>query len=79
MVVRREGQELDEVVGQRDLFEEVGCGRMLGAQLVDLRADAIGIKSAFLDPLPDLRARDLGGGRVLHEVVDRGRPNPVQP
>ena len=25
------------------------------------------------DPLPDLRPGDLGGGRVLHQVVDRGR------
>src|ERR1700745_565006 len=31
------------------------------------------------DPLPDLRPRDLGCGHVLHEVVDRGRPDAAQP
>src|SRR5436190_15682360 len=28
-------------------------------------------RRAMFDPLPDLRARDLGGGGVFHQVVDR--------
>ena len=31
------------------------------------------------DPLPDLRARDLGGGGVLHQVEDRHAALPAQP
>ena len=30
-------------------------------------------------PLPDLRARDLGRRGVLHQVVDRSRADAVQP
>jgi hypothetical protein len=54
----------------------------LAAQGFELRADqrrdepgrdrpAVGERAAMMDPLPHLRARDLGGRRVLHEVVDR--------
>src|SRR5262249_1950516 len=32
-----------------------------------------------VDPLPDLRAADLGGGRILHEAVDSGGPAAGQP
>src|SRR6266566_2880931 len=31
------------------------------------------------DPLPDLRTADLGGGRILHEVVDRSGTPARQP
>ena len=31
------------------------------------------------DPLPDLRARDLGGGRIFHQVVDRHAAVAAQP
>ena len=34
---------------------------------------------AVFDPLPDLRAGDLGGRRVFHEIVDRHRAAPAQP
>src|SRR3954452_13689959 len=34
---------------------------------------------AVADPLPDLRARDLRGRRVLHEAVDRRRAVAAQP
>src|SRR5579872_5992814 len=40
---------------------------------------ARGVEAAGLHPAPDLRARDLGGGGVLHQVVDRGRAHAVQP
>src|SRR2546428_10038113 len=36
-------------------------------------------RRAMSDPLPDLRARDLGGGRVFHEVVDRDRALTAEP
>ena len=29
------------------------------------------VVTVLVDPLPDLRARDLGGRGILHEVVDR--------
>ena len=32
-----------------------------------------------MDPLPDLRARDLGGRGILHQVVDRNGAEPAQP
>src|SRR5207237_1764578 len=32
-----------------------------------------------LDPLPDLRARNLRGRGVLHQIVDRHRAAPAQP
>src|SRR3954468_5474979 len=32
-----------------------------------------------VDPLPDLRARDLGGRGVLHQVVDRDAALAAQP
>ena len=31
------------------------------------------------DPQPQLRAADLGGGRVFHQVVDGGGTDPAQP
>src|SRR5262245_3428618 len=34
---------------------------------------------AVFDPLPNLRAGDLGGRRVFHEIVDRHRAAPPQP
>ncbi len=32
---------------------------------------AVGKRGAVIDPLPDLRAADLGGGGVFHQVVER--------
>ena len=37
------------------------------------------VKRPLLDPLPDLRARDLRGGGVFHQVVDRGGADAAQP
>ena len=45
--------------------------RSMGMPLVALRA--------VPDPLPQLRARDLGRGRVFHEVVDRRRAGAGEP
>src|SRR5712692_2701134 len=70
VLVRRDGQELDELVAQRDLLEQ-------RARLVQPR-DAVELLSLLVDraahvllrdtpvaqPLPDLRARDLGRRRV---------------
>src|SRR5207249_10035216 len=39
----------------------------------------LGELGAVVHPLPDLRARDLSGRRVLHEVVDRRRSRATQP
>src|SRR5690606_14269304 len=36
----------------------------------------VGEVYVVVDPLPDLRPADLGGGRVLHQVVDGGRALP---
>ena len=39
----------------------------------------VGKLRAVGDPLPELRARDLGGGGVLHQVEDRDRAVAVDP
>src|SRR4051812_13552244 len=96
LLVGRDGEELGELVGQRDLLEQgLRLPRTaLGLEplvVADLRADALELlvlqppdqigrdrravvleRAPVADPLPHLRARDLGGGRVLHEPVDAG-------
>src|SRR6266550_8927219 len=71
-------QELDERASERDLGEELlrGLARLDGR---DLLPHALGREAARLDPCPDLRARDLRSGGVLHQVVDRRRADAVQP
>src|SRR3954453_2898777 len=87
LFVRRQREEVRELVAERDLLEDPP--RLLGAALLphlvaDLRADllhllvedlahVVALELAVLDPLPDLRARDLGRGGVLHQVVDARR------
>src|SRR5215217_9739022 len=41
-----------------------------GHLLLEHLAHALARHLAVPDPLPDLRARDLGGGRVFHQPVD---------
>ena len=41
------------------------------------RARLVGVDPPVREPLPDLRAGDLGGRGVLHEVVDRDRSRTV--
>ncbi len=83
--VRREREELDEDVAQRDLPEDVprlaidGLVRKLRHHLADDPLDVGALDAAVPNPLPDLRAGDLGGGGVLHEVVDRGGADPLEP
>ena len=43
------------------------------------RSTCASLDAAVPDPLPDLRAGDLGGGGVLHQVVDRRRAGPGEP
>src|SRR5205085_3509924 len=40
---------------------------------------AVGEASAVIDPLPDLRATDLGGGCILHQMIERHRATAAQP
>src|SRR5438132_12290635 len=40
---------------------------------------SFGERYAVVDPLPDLRPRDLRGRGVLHEVVDRGGAGSAKP
>ena len=98
-LVRGQRQEVDVVVGQRDLLQNperslevavrVGVAE-LGADLAvlllhdvtnQLGGDegAIVELGAVVDPLPDLRAGDLGGGSVLHEVVDADGTESAEP
>src|SRR3954454_7275822 len=103
LLVGRDGEELGELVGQRDLLEQgLRLPRTaLGLEplaVADLRADALELlvlqppdqigrdrravvleRAPVADPLPHLRARDLGGGRVLHEPVDAGGAVAAQP
>src|SRR5579884_2898388 len=78
MSVRREREELLELLGEREPEEEL---LRLGAGLhaLGLGANLFRRETARPDPLPDLRARDLRGRRVLHQVVDRRSPDAVQP
>src|SRR3954453_8735714 len=82
-IVGREGQELDELVARGDLLEDFPRLVVARAELRDLflghPLDLVARDLAVVEPLPDLRARDLGGRRVLHQVEDRDRPGPAQP
>jgi len=40
---------------------------------VSIDEGTLGQVHPIVHPLPDLRARNLGGGRVFHQVVDGGR------
>src|SRR5689334_13535339 len=87
VLVGREREELGEVVAEGDALEHgarlVGpallphlvadLGADLGHLLVEHRAHVVACELAVADPLPDLRARDLRRGGVLHQVVDAGR------
>src|SRR5262245_31672693 len=83
--VRRQRQELHEDLPQRDLLEDLARVRvhlLLGQfrhHLADDPFDLVARDASVPDPLPDLRARDLGGRRVLHEVVDRGCAYSLEP
>ena len=84
-LVRGQREELGEVLGERDLLEERPrlLHHSLGRQLRDdLRHDPldVGPRHALVaHPLPDLRAGDLGGRSVLHQVVDRRRADAGEP
>src|SRR3954447_21076782 len=77
-IVGREGQELDELVAGGDLLEDLPRLVVALAELRDLFVrhplDLVARDPAVMEPLPDLRTRDLGGCRVLHHVEDRDRP-----
>src|SRR5215813_5541854 len=90
--IRRQRQELEELLGEDEPVEELRRLRQprIAGQLADLLvADllvelgrdlpAVVERGAAVDPEPELRARDLGGRRVLHEVEDRDRAVPAQP
>src|SRR5205085_11422236 len=88
-LIGRQGEEVDELVGERNLRKEPAG--VLGVWPVELLscdefADELGghrlagiDRDAAVYPLPDLRTRDLGRGRVLHEVVDRRGAVAVEP
>src|SRR5438093_3088768 len=93
-IVGRQGQELDEVVIEDEPVEQLGrvaetAGGLAaegGELLVPNRAEAAGAEGPVVieragggPPLPQLRARDLGGCRVLHEVVDRSGAVAAEP
>src|SRR5438105_6812043 len=69
-LVRRKGEELDEFLTQCQPGKELLCvaGRV---DALEFLAHALLAEATSVDPLPHLRARDLGGSRVLHQVVDR--------
>src|SRR5262245_9837127 len=83
--VGREREELDEDLPQRDALEHLsrvlvhGLVRQLRHHLVDDPLDLGALDPSVPDPLPDLRAGDLGGRSVLHEVVDGRGPDALEP
>src|SRR6185437_15643256 len=50
-----------------------------GELVVDHAPDLVPREVAVPDPLPHLRARDLRGRRILHQVVDRHGAAAAQP
>src|SRR3954447_7113407 len=82
-IVGREGQELDELVARGDLLEDLPCLVVALAELRDLLVrhllDLVARDLAVVEPLPDLRTRDLRGRRILHQVEDRDGARPAQP
>src|SRR5205085_10027802 len=62
-----------------DLADRVELFVLDAAHQLGSHALAVVELGAVAHPLPDLRAGDLRGGRVLHQVVDRGRPVAAQP
>ncbi len=53
-----------------------------GSSAIDLADDPLDVgalDATVVDPLPDLRARDLGGRGVLHQVVDRRGADALEP
>ena len=57
----------------------VVAGAELRHLLVGDPEDVVGGEAAVVEPLPDLGAGDLGGRRVLHQVVDRDGADAPQP
>ena len=78
MSVRRNGQELDQFRRERKPQEELPrlVARLHRSRLL---AHLLGREPAGAHPLPDLRPRDLRRRRVLHQIVDRGRADAVEP
>ena len=64
------------LAARSDLAEHLG-DQALDVVPRDRRAVLGG--AVLMDPLPHLRARDLGGRGILHEVVDRHGAEPAQP
>ena len=94
VLVRQQREELREVVGQRHALEDLAWSRPGGPSPTSRRRPRRGcgpspprapratcsrVNLLVADPLPDLRARDLGRRRVLHQVVDAGRAAPAEP
>ena len=60
----------------------IDTGVLLGQDLADQRGGdrtSVGEAGLVVDPLPHLGAGDLGGGGVLHQVVDRDGAEAAQP
>ena len=79
-LVGREREELDEPRRQSATCSKTSRRLACSAELArpSARARRRG-EAAGAHPLPDLRAGDLGGRGVLHQVVDRRGAGPVQP
>jgi hypothetical protein len=75
--------ELDENFACSDLVDELAGGFIAWAEpglfLVGDPPDRVYADLAVVELLPDLRARDLRGGHILHQIVDRDRSGAVQP
>src|SRR5207248_6513479 len=90
----RQSQELDELLAQGDLIEQVAgdfeavarrgadLGQLLLLELAhQLASDVSAVIQGctVVDPLPDLRARDLGGGGVFHQIENGCSTRASQP
>ena len=64
------------VLSARKSFDH-GCEHLLDPREID--ATPLGRDGIVVDPLPQLRAGDLGGGRIFHQIVDGGSTHTAQP
>ena len=76
---------LEETAGEREFARRELAAEPLAVMLQDLphhvcrHALPVGEARLIFDPLPDLRAGNLGGGGVLHQVIDRHAAVAAQP
>src|SRR5919202_228725 len=94
VLVRRQGQEGHELIAERQPIQNLrrltvapgfSAAKLAELFVPDLLVECLSewtpiVQSGMMvHPLPELRARDFGGGCILHQIEDRRRPVAEQP